>query len=363
MGGQSLRRRPTVRIVATAALTCGLLGGLVAAPAAADQADVDRVTTQVAALQMESAKAGEKANGARVALSRSLDRLALFRRQATRARIELARQQRGLQQLARELYVNGGFHEAVLAFTLDDPAGFLARLDQLSTATASQSGVLNSARASAVKLQKAQGAVDRETVRLKKAANEMRMQNEAARQKVADAQALLGRLKQAERVRLETLRRQQLAASITVADGMLDGSGSYNQSELLTLLNPPANASEAVQRVIAYALAQVGKPYVWGAPGPDSFDCSGLTRAAWAQAGVALTHYSGSQYSETTPVPLASIQPGDLLYFYSIEQHVGLYIGNGKLVQAANPGAGVIVSDLAGYWQSNLVAASRPSVG
>ena len=93
MGGRSLRRRPTVRAVAVAALTCGLLGGLVASPAAADKSDVDRVTGQIAALQMESAKAGEKANGARVALSRSLDRLGLFRRQATRARIELARQQ------------------------------------------------------------------------------------------------------------------------------------------------------------------------------------------------------------------------------------------------------------------------------
>ena len=98
------------------------------------------------------------------------------------------------------------------------------------------------------------------------------------------------------------------------------------------------------RQVVDYALAQVGSAYVWGAEGPSSFDCSGLTLMAWAQAGVSLPHSSSGQMSSGTPVSQSELQPGDLVFYYSPVSHVGIYIGNGQIVDAANPSTGVRVA-------------------
>lgn len=97
---------------------------------------------------------------------------------------------------------------------------------------------------------------------------------------------------------------------------------------------------------VAYAKAQVGKAYVYGAAGPDAFDCSGLTMAAWSQAGVSLPHNSQAQYSSGPQISESELQPGDLVFYYSPISHVGMYIGNGQVVNALNPGSGVQISGL-----------------
>lgn len=104
------------------------------------------------------------------------------------------------------------------------------------------------------------------------------------------------------------------------------------------------NASTAV----SYALAQVGKAYVHGAAGPNAFDCSGLTMAAWAAAGVGLPHNAAAQKSATTPVSESDLQPGDLVFYYPDRgiSHVGMYVGNGMVVSALNPSEGIRVHPL-----------------
>ncbi len=119
-----------------------------------------------------------------------------------------------------------------------------------------------------------------------------------------------------------------------------------------------------MSKVVQYALAQVGDRYVAAASGPSAFDCSGLTMTAWRQAGVSLPHYSRSQYSTTRRVPLSQAQPGDLVfYFGSGAHHVGLYIGNGKMVHAANPSSGVLVSDVMGPWYNSRFSGIGRVVG
>jgi cell wall-associated NlpC family hydrolase len=98
--------------------------------------------------------------------------------------------------------------------------------------------------------------------------------------------------------------------------------------------------------VLAYAKSQVGKSYVFGAAGPNAFDCSGLTMMAWAQSGVSLPHSSSAQYNSGRHISESELQPGDLVFYYSPISHVGLYIGNGQIVNALNPGAGVKISGL-----------------
>nr|WP_245736360.1 C40 family peptidase [Micromonospora pattaloongensis] len=86
------------------------------------------------------------------------------------------------------------------------------------------------------------------------------------------------------------------------------------------------------------ACAQIGKPYVFNASGPGSFDCSGLTQYAWAAAGVSLTHFTGAQWNEGTPVSQSEARPGDLVFFRSDLSHVGMYVGNGLMVHAPTSG-------------------------
>ena len=108
-------------------------------------------------------------------------------------------------------------------------------------------------------------------------------------------------------------------------------------------------ASTAAKVAVKTALAQVGKPYKWGGSGPNSYDCSGLTSYAWEAAGVSLPHNSRMQYNATTRVSADDLRPGDLLFFYRPVSHVGMYIGNGKMIDAPYSGRSVRVRSATGY--------------
>ena len=125
----------------------------------------------------------------------------------------------------------------------------------------------------------------------------------------------------------------------------------------------PVPSSGGVSAVISFAQAQIGKPYQWGAAGPGTFDCSGLTLMAWAQAGVNLSHYTGFQWTETRRVPLSQLQPGDLV-FYGVDgpdsHHVGLYIGNDMMIDAPHTGAYVQYDDIYSFGSDLLPYGGRP---
>jgi cell wall-associated NlpC family hydrolase len=116
-------------------------------------------------------------------------------------------------------------------------------------------------------------------------------------------------------------------------------------------------ASGRAAGAVAFALAQVGKPYRYGATGPNAYDCSGLTMAAYASVGVSLPHHSGSQYAQTRHVSRSELQPGDLVFYYRPISHVAMYIGNGQIVHATTPGNPVKVASLD---MGRFVGASRP---
>ncbi|MBC3842814.1 C40 family peptidase [Streptacidiphilus sp. 4-A2] len=112
---------------------------------------------------------------------------------------------------------------------------------------------------------------------------------------------------------------------------------------------------------ISFAEAQLGKEYVYGGTGPDTWDCSGLTQAALAQAGISIPRTSEEQAAAATPVSMNALQPGDLL-FWSTDgtaanaYHVAIYVGNGEYVEAANPSAGVKTDTIADYTPASPVA-------
>ncbi|MEV8526098.1 NlpC/P60 family protein [Streptomyces sp. NPDC052000] len=110
-------------------------------------------------------------------------------------------------------------------------------------------------------------------------------------------------------------------------------------------------------RALAYAVDQIGKPYVWGAEGPESYDCSGLTSQAWAHAGRSIPRTSQEQWAELPRVPLNSLRPGDLVIYFPKATHVAMYLGDGLVVQAPRPGTRVKVSPIAA---NPLLGAVRP---
>jgi peptidoglycan DL-endopeptidase CwlO len=182
---------------------------------------------------------------------------------------------------------------------------------------------------------------------------------EAAEQAKADADAAAIAAQQT----LDDITARQADLTAQVADyrAQYDSLSVVEQQQVVEessgpVLKAPAPAqvvapSGAAQEAVDTALAQLGDPYVWGAGGPNAFDCSGLTQYAYAAAGITLPHSSRTQSTMGAAVSRADLQPGDLVFFYSPVSHVGMYIGNGKMVHASTFGQPVIVStvDMAGY--------------
>ncbi|QXJ25260.1 C40 family peptidase [Actinomadura graeca] len=122
--------------------------------------------------------------------------------------------------------------------------------------------------------------------------------------------------------------------------------------------NGPASGS--ARKALNFAYAQLGKAYSYGAAGPNTFDCSGLTMTAWGAAGVSITRTTNSQYAATKRVDKSALQPGDLVFFSGLG-HVGMYVGGGKMIHAPHTGDVVKISDItSGYYLSNYYGAGRP---
>ena len=123
-------------------------------------------------------------------------------------------------------------------------------------------------------------------------------------------------------------------------------------------ISVPASASLAAAAVSA-ALSEVGKPYVYGAAGPNAFDCSGLAQYAYARTGVALPRNSAQQLDSGPRVAAADLEPGDLVFFYPGATHVGIYLGNGTMVDAPHTGAAVRMDSIEYF--GPVVGATRPA--
>ncbi|MEV8122882.1 NlpC/P60 family protein [Streptomyces sp. NPDC085944] len=186
------------------------------------------------------------------------------------------------------------------------------------------------------------------------AAIEKKKQQEAARKaaELAKQQAE----EAAERKRQEEAAQQQESGSGSA--GTSGGTGSSDSSGSST---PGTSTGTKADKAIAFARAQIGKPYVWGATGPDSYDCSGLTQAAWKAAGVTLPRVTYDQVNAGTTVPVSQAQPGDLVFFYDDISHVGLYIGDGMMIHAPKPGAYVREESIFYDGESSIYSVVRPA--
>ncbi|GAA2549944.1 MULTISPECIES: C40 family peptidase [Streptomyces] len=186
------------------------------------------------------------------------------------------------------------------------------------------------------------------------AAIEKEKQKEAARKAAELAR------QQAERQRAQEEAREEAARQESGTSGTSDASGSSGSTA------PPSSSAGSsyaakAEKALAFARAQIGKPYVWGATGPGSYDCSGLTQAAWKAAGVTLPRTTYDQVDAGTTVPVSQAQPGDLVFFYDDITHVGVYAGNGKMIHAPKPGTYVREESIYYDGESSIHSVVRPA--
>jgi len=315
----------------------GLVTGLAAvmapmsATSAAPQLSLNQVLARVDALNAKAEKITEAYDAAR-------DQLAVIRRQQAVASDDLGRQRAVLTVMQKKIglqanlaYRNGDIAGISSVITSADPQSFLdstALLDAVSRNQAAQLAAVAAAHRAvdgATALLAAKAAAAKQTLA---AITAQKAQIEGL---LHQAQALYDSLRAADRARLAAERSAEAAAA---------SSMRYSYSG-------PASGRAAI--AVRFAYAQLGKPYVYGASGPDSYDCSGLTMRAWGAAGVSLPHNAAAQQSDTRYVSYADLQPGDLVFFGSPAGHVGIYIGGGRMIAAPHTGDVVKIQSVAAH--------------
>lgn len=351
MATRSLSR--ALALAVAAALSITTIALVPGTGAAEPDLTIEEVQSRVDALYEEAERATERAHTITLEVTDAQRKLDILQKDIKAKEREFATLQEILADVAADMYATGGIDPSMQMMLSADPDEFLLQALSLDQVMRSQDADLRRAETARLALEQTQIRADQELDRLRDLQDEVQKERDAANANLEEAQELLSRLKAEERERLERLEEQRAeaaaAAARTSAPTSAPSSPSVNVS-----------GSGRGSTAASYALAQVGKSYVFGAAGPDAFDCSGLTMSAWASAGVGLPHSAAAQYSSTPRVDSSSLIPGDLVFFYSDLHHVGIYVGNGMMVHAANPGDGVLQEPIfSGYWASVYMGAGR----
>ncbi|MEU3403509.1 NlpC/P60 family protein [Streptomyces sp. NPDC006670] len=309
---------------------------------------VGELLTRLQGLYQQAEEAAEVYNAAEEALKARRAEEGRLSSALGRARSALDSERAGAGRLAREQYQglqNGGLSPYLRMLLSGDPQQALDQRRLAAREGARRAGVV----ARLERDRKQAGAL---ADAARKALDAQ--QSLAARQKEAQRE-VTGRLKEVERL-LAALTPAELAGLGAREAAVTAGAqrSLLDSGRLPARTTPPTAAGDSALR---YAAAQIGKPYVWGAEGPASFDCSGLTSQAWEHAGRSIPRTSQEQWAQLPRVPLDRLRPGDLVVYFPKATHVALYIGDGKVIQAPRPGAKVKVSPIAA---NPLLGAVRP---
>ncbi|HEX2902533.1 MAG TPA: C40 family peptidase [Jatrophihabitans sp.] len=282
-----------------------------------------QVTAKLADLAKSSEKLSEQLNAAKIDVANAQHAVIVATRAADLAQANLHQAQQQLAVSIASQYKASRFSRTIALLSSNSSENYLQTIQTMSLLTEHQSEVATIAA----------NAINQ--------ANQATAAAKAAVQAAQQKQASL--TKQQAALNAETTKYKALLATLTAAEraryfNPVAATPSQNAvNTALTNATPPV-VGKGAAAAIAEAKAQLGKPYVWGAAGPDSFDCSGLTMYAWAAAGVSLPHNAAAQQGMGTPVSQANLQPGDLVFFGSPAYHVGMYLGDGLMIHAPTSG-------------------------
>ncbi|GAA3953511.1 C40 family peptidase [Streptomyces marokkonensis] len=329
MGGGRVRTAVTITLAGAATATA--LGG------GTGHADPKPTATQVKAkvdkLYREAEIATEKYNGAKERADAAEQRLEELRDEAARKEGRLNSAREALGSVAAAQYRSGGLDPALQLALSADPDRYLADAAFVERVGSRQTAAVGRVRKELREIEQLRGAARIEVTSLTSRRAELKSHRETVTGKLETARRLLSRLTAEERAGL--------------AHGTNDRASRSSEADRDA---PAASSSQApnarAAAAVAYAHQKIGSPYVWGATGPDAFDCSGLIQAAYRAAGVSLPRTTYAQIDAGRRVSRSELRPGDLVFFYSGISHVGIYIGDGRMIHAPNPSAPVRVAPL-----------------
>ncbi|MFK4101439.1 NlpC/P60 family protein [Streptomyces sp. NPDC019531] len=362
--------------LATAALTSvALLSQTANAAPADDKPSLEEVEKKVDDLyrQAESATdnynaAKEKTTKQRKQVDTLLDDVAQRTQKLNEAREELG-------AFAAAQYRTGAAAPDTATFLLSDtPQDYFDQTQLMGRLTSRQKGAVDDYVSEQSATMKKRQEASQSLQTLTETQSDLKTAKATVQKKLADARDLLSELTAQEKARLAAIEKekqeaaarkaaelaQQQAAAEKAAQEAAQQESSSSSSSSSSTTTDSSYATKAA-KALAFARAQIGKPYVWGATGPDSYDCSGLTQAAWKAAGVSLPRVTYDQVNAGTTVSLADAQPGDLVFFYDDISHVGLYIGNGMMIHAPKPGAYVREESIYYDGESAIHSVVRPA--
>ncbi|MER7706181.1 NlpC/P60 family protein [Kitasatospora sp. NPDC097605] len=361
--------------VAAAAVALSAQSGAHADPAPTK----DQVKEQVDQLNEQAEVATEKYNGAQAKQQELQKQVAELQDKVARQQAVVTEAQGGLAEIAGEQYRTGGISQTVQLMLSASPDNFLNQADALNQAGSTQSGALKELQEQQRRLDQDRTETQAKLAELESTTQQLKSSKEDVQGKLQKAQDLLNTLTEQERQAIRAAEEKAAAEAKAKADaakaeaakaakekadaerasrdtnrsnlsaptsGSSGSSGSSTAAapaaEAAKPAAPAANGSRAAA-AIAAAESKLGAPYVYGATGPNSFDCSGLTGWAYAQAGVSLPRTSQAQATAGTQIgkDISKAQPGDLVIFYGDRHHVGIYVGGGQVIHAPKPGASV----------------------
>ncbi|MEP6599070.1 MAG: C40 family peptidase [Actinomycetota bacterium] len=296
-------------------------------PAPPKPPTVASVTQRLTVLGEQEEALAEKFNLARADLKAKQQHALAAAQAAKKAAAEFALARAQFRALVTAQYEGAKFSSTGALLTSENGQNYLDQISQLNLMASHRGDIVTQLNTAKAKSDSAQQAADNA---------------------VEDAKATLDAVN-AQHTGIEAQKKKFKSLLATLTAEQRRAFAARNAVPIATAraaIQVPLTAhagSAAAQKAVDFALAQVGKPYVYAASGPDAYDCSGLTMAAWAAAGVQLPHNAEAQYSYGTQVSLDALQPGDLVFMYSPIGHVEIYIGNGLAVSAPQEGESVKV--------------------
>ncbi len=303
-----------------------------APPAAPPGKDLEAVREKLDALYRAAASATEDYNAAEEKARQQSAEIVALAKKIVEGRQKLDRLKDRAGAAARAQYRTGGLPDEAKLVLSEDPEEFLDGTGRVVQGQRATKGLLGELTRAQEDLEAYQADASAQWKKLETNRRAKAKAQKEIEKQIAAAEKLESELEQEEKERLARLERQAQEK----AQAAWLGSGTVEDLD--------ASTTEQGRKAVEYATAQIGKPYQWGAEGPDAYDCSGLTSQAWGAAGRAVPRTSQQQWQQLRHVDVKDMRPGDLIIYFDDASHVGMYVGDGKVVHAPRPGRTVTIT-------------------
>jgi peptidoglycan DL-endopeptidase CwlO len=321
-----IRRGAVLAVAVAAATSIAVYTGTTGAGAAATPT-ISQVKAQVNSLQAKMDMIGQQYDAANQEYGSAQARLAQVQKQAANAQARYNTARAQLAAVAVSEYENSNQTSVLGLLSSGDPASVLSE----ASLVLQVAGTHNEEAAQFLTAAQTLASVSQQRQRTEQGIAQIRAQ-------LASQKTSLNKLLASSKATLDSLTSAQQAQVTADTIGATTSSGSGQSGSAPMAYTGPTGTQ--ADKAVAFAYAQLGKPYVYGATGPSSYDCSGLVQAAWAAAGVAIPRTTFEDWDSLPHIPVSQMVPGDLI-IYDGEGHVAIYVGNGYIIDAPHTGADV----------------------